>query len=108
MSNIDFYPLGSIVIMRGGIRKTMIIARGVAAEIGNEVKYFDYAGCIYPEGLIMDQMMYFNHEDIAKEVFCGYSDEEDKMMVENINTWEQNCGYAKGNPYEINMQKSES
>ncbi len=105
MEKIEFLPLGSIVIIKGGIKKIVIIARGVAGEIGESIKYFDYAGCIYPEGLIGDQLLYFNHEDIAREIFQGYSDEDNVMMVENIHRWIETNEYPKGNPYEINMQK---
>lgn len=105
MSKIEFLPLGSIVVIKGGVKKTMIIARGVAANMGEDVKYFDYAGCIYPEGLMGDQLLYFNHEDIAKEVSLGFSDDDNIIMVENINDWVEKNNYPKGNPYEINMQK---
>jgi len=106
MSKIEFLPLGSIVIIKGGIKKAMIIARGVAAKIEKETKYFDYAGCIYPEGLMGDQLLYFNHEDIAKEVFQGFSDDDNRMMVDNINEWVKSSPYQKGNPYEMNMEKA--
>jgi len=105
MSKIEFLPLGSIVIVKGAIKKTMIIARGVAMDIGGGIKYFDYAGCIYPEGLIGDQLLYFNHEDIAKEIFNGFSDDDEILMVENINNWTEKCGYQKGKPYDLNMEK---
>ena len=107
MEKIEFLPLGSVVIVKGGVKKTMIIARGLATAIGGETIFFDYGGCLYPEGLIGDKLLYFNHADIAKVVFNGFSDDDNVMMVENINGWVKKSGYKRGNPYEINLQNQQ-
>ena len=104
MDKTDYLPLGSIVIVKGGVKKSMIIARGLAAPIGDEVKFFDYGGCLYPEGLIGDSLIYFNHEDLEKVVFEGFSDEDNELMVKNINEWAEKSGFPKGNPFELNQQ----
>lgn len=106
MSKTEFLPLGSIVIVKGGIKKTIVIARGIAADLGGGPKRFDYGGCLYPEGLLGDQLLYFNHEDINKVVFTGFSDEDNILMVENINNWIETSGFEKGQPLEINKMKS--
>ena len=103
MERVDYLPLGSVVVVQGAIKKTMIIARGLAAELNGTISVFDYGGCLYPEGIVGDQIVYFNHQDIAKVVFEGLSDEDDAMMVENINTWLQTIPYERGNPQEINQ-----
>ena len=102
MERVDFLPLGSIVVMKGNIKKAMIIARGLATSIEEKTKYFDYGGCLYPEGLISDRIIYFNHSDIAKVVFNGFSDEDNNMMVDNINDWLEKSGFERG---DINMSK---
>ena len=107
MEKIAFLPLGSIIIVQGGIRKTMIIARGLAANIDGETKTFDYGGCLYPEGLLGDSLLYFNHKDIAKVVFEGFQDEDNVMMVENINKWFEETPYKRANPLEMN-EKAQS
>jgi hypothetical protein len=106
MEKITYHPLGSVLIVRGGIKKMMIIARGIAAEINGATKVFDYAGCAYPEGLVGDQIMYFNHADIAKVVFEGFQDEDENMMVENINNWLKTTPFERGNPLELNEQNN--
>ncbi len=58
--NIEFLPLGSIVQLKGGVKKIMIIARGAFAVVKGEKRYFDYGACTYPE------------------------DEDEKLMQENI------------------------
>jgi len=102
MDKIEFHPLGSIVQVRGGIKKLMIIARGLAAEMQGEVNAFDYGGCFYPEGLVGEQLLYFNHADIAKVVFKGFVDDDETTMAENINEWMQKSSYKKGNPEKLN------
>lgn len=87
---IDYLPLGSIVILKGGIQKVAIIARGLVNMKIEPKGFFDYGGTLYPHGLVGDKILYFNHKDIAKIIFEGFSDDDDKMMVDNINEW-----YAK-------------
>ena len=107
MEKVEYLPLGSIVVIHGAIKKTMVIARGLAAEINGETSVFDYAGCLYPEGIIGDQIMYFNHQDIAKVVFSGFSDEDDSLMVENINTWLQSVPFERADPLKINQGRAD-
>lgn len=83
-NKVDYLPLGSIVVVQGGIKKYMIISRGLQVKINGEEKFFDYGACMYPEGSIGDQVMYFQHSNINKVIFEGYDDDDNKLMVENI------------------------
>ncbi|GAB5081445.1 DUF4176 domain-containing protein [Hominimerdicola sp. 21CYCFAH17_S] len=85
IEKVNYLPLGSIVVIKGGVKKYMIAARGLGVNIGEKSAYFDYGACMYPEGMMGDKMMYFQHEDITKTVFEGFSDEDDRLMVDNIN-----------------------
>lgn len=87
---IDYLPLGSIVILKGGVQKIVINARGLVSMAIEPAGFFDYGGSLYPQGIVGDQILYFNHRDIAKVVFEGFRDDDDKMMIDNINEW-----YAK-------------
>ena len=104
MEKVAFLPLGSVVVVKGGVKKAMIISRGLGVTLGDGVKYFDYGGCLYPEGLVGDQVLYFNHADINKVVFEGFSDDDNELMVENINAFVQTSDLERGNPYELNKQ----
>lgn len=81
---IEYLPLGSIVTIKGGIRKYVIVARGLQVDLNKDKKFFDYGGCYYPEGIIGDQLIYFQHADISNVIARGYSDDDDRMMVQNI------------------------
>jgi len=82
-----YLPLGSIVVVKGNLKKLMIIARGVMAGSGENGRLLDYGAVMYPEGLVDENMLFFNHKDIYKVVFEGYSDPDDEMMNDNIKKW---------------------
>lgn len=81
---VDYLPLGSVVVVSGGIKKYVIVARGLQVKVNGEEKFFDYGACGYPEGMNGDKLMYFQHSNISKVVFEGFTDEDNQMMVENI------------------------
>lgn len=80
----EYLPLGSVVVVSGGARKYVIVARGLQVKVNGTNQFFDYGACLYPEGMQGDQLMYFQHSNISKVVFEGFSDEDNEMMVENI------------------------
>lgn len=101
---VDYLPLGSIVIIRGGTQKVVINARGLVTMVTNPPSFFDYGGSLYPQGIVGDQILYFNHADIAKVVFTGYTDEDDELMKDNINEWYLKSEFQRGDPNKINKQ----
>ncbi|MBQ8327758.1 MAG: DUF4176 domain-containing protein [Lachnospiraceae bacterium] len=104
-SRIDYLPLGSVVILKGGVQKIVIISRGLVTAATEPAGFFDYGGCVYPQGIIGDHILYFNHKDIVKVVFSGYSDDDDKMMVDNINEWFQNSDFEYADVSQINSKR---
>ena len=98
MEKIDFIPLGSIVYLKGGIKKLLVVARAIVASNNGKQFFFDYGGVLYPEGITGDQMAYFNHEDVSSVFFHGCDDDENKGMVENINHYlETHPDIVRGN-----------
>ena len=85
MEKIDYIPLGSVVYLKGGIKKIMIAARGIQVANDGKKLFFDYGGVLYPEGITGDEMAYFNHDDVVSVVFRSCDDEENKAMAEAIN-----------------------
>jgi len=75
-----FLALGSVVILKGALKKLMIVNRASIVE----GRYFDYGAVLFPEGMIDANLAYFNHEDILKVVSEGHRDDEDALMVEQI------------------------
>lgn len=98
METPEFLPLGSIVIVKGNVKKLMIIARGLALKQHGENRYFDYGACTYPEGLLGDEVIYFNHDVIRKTVFTGYTDDDEEMMVVSLKETLEAVDMLKGDP----------
>ncbi|MGN0533083.1 MAG: DUF4176 domain-containing protein [Eubacterium sp.] len=98
MERIDYLPLGSVVYLNEGNKKVLIIARGLIAKNGDGHIFFDYGGVPYPEGLVDDQMAYFQHDSISKVVFKGFSDMDDEATVDKINAFaESHQDIPRGN-----------
>lgn len=97
MDKIDYLPLGSVVYLRKGYKKVLIIARGVIVNYEDDQMIFDYGAVQYPEGLMGDEIAYFQHESIDKVVFKGFSDDDDEMTIKRINAFmEENQNLRRG------------
>ena len=101
MSEVKMLPLGSVVILKGNVKKMMIIARLIALPVKGQVYRFDYGACLYPEGMVGDSLNYFNQEDIFKVVQEGYTDDDNEIMLENIEAMLQQTDIPKGNVSEL-------
>ncbi|GAX48467.1 DUF4176 domain-containing protein [Pseudolactococcus reticulitermitis] len=99
MSDNNILPIGTILYLKEGTQKLMILNRGSVIEISGESVLFDYSAAIYPVGLNPEQVLYFNKEDIDEIVFEGYNDDEEKRFVQLYEEWEKNEGskLKKGN-----------
>ncbi|MCI7512553.1 MAG: DUF4176 domain-containing protein [Schaalia hyovaginalis] len=73
-------PLGSVVVLRNGEIKLMIIGRVPLYRDESRFGYFDYMAVKYPVGLTEDSIAYFNAEDIAQVLFEGFADEDDHAI----------------------------
>lgn len=78
-------PIGSVVLLRGGTKKLMIIGiKPVAAEKPDEI--YDYIGVVYPEGFLSNEYNFlFNHGDICDVVFTGYHNVEREEFMQALN-----------------------
>lgn len=89
MNRKELLPLGSIVLLDEGIQKLMIIGRGVIyadQETGLD-QFNDYMAVMYPSGMDPNATIFFNHEDIDKVIFTGYSDEDELRFQEIYQKW---------------------
>ncbi|MBO4926622.1 MAG: DUF4176 domain-containing protein [Clostridia bacterium] len=84
MRQSDFLPLGSIVLLEGGVQKMMIVGRGLNVKRGDGIYFFDYSAVMFPDGLTGDQVAYFNHDGIAKVIAYGYMDEDSDIVDKNL------------------------
>lgn len=80
----EVLPIGSIVYLKDGIKKLLIIGRALKHNNDESQKVYDYAACLYPEGMISSEMIFFNSEDIDTVFNYGYSDDDDKQLQKII------------------------
>lgn len=91
-------PIGSIVYLKEGTSKIMILNRGPIIKMNDEELLFDYSGCFYPQGLLSDNVFYFNHENIDEVIFEGYTDADEERYQKLYRNWtaENQEQYKKG------------
>lgn len=79
MMNIPdkFLPLGSVVMLKNGKHRAMIIGYGAKIAEDDTATVYDYIGCLFPEGVFTtDESMVFNHTEIKTIYYMGLVDEE--------------------------------
>ena len=75
-------PVGSVVLLKGGTRKTIIMGY-LQFDENDKSKIYDYMGVPFPEGYMgMGSAFLFNHDAVEKVFFKGYEDENvSKLMA---------------------------
>lgn len=89
METKKLLPLGSIVLLEEGLQKLVIVGRGAVyedQETGQDT-FADYMAVLYPSGMNPETTIFFQHDNIDKVVFEGYSDEEEDRFLEIYATW---------------------
>lgn len=78
--NEKYLPIGTIVMVKG-LPKKIMITGFLSTEFTGKVKMFDYIGYDYPEGMLCNNKSHsFNHIDIEKILYLGYSIEEHQTL----------------------------
>ena len=78
----ELLPIGSVVLLKGGLRKLVIIGvKPVRPEKPENV--YDYLGVLYPEGYLGGNSCFlFNHSDINDIIHLGYDNPERKDFLQ--------------------------
>lgn len=98
-------PLGSVVLLEEGLQKLVVVGRGAIYVDQNTGKdtFADYMSVLYPTGLNPETTIFFNHENIDKVLFEGYSDEDEDRFIEVYTEWKNDLNkqnIVKDNPNE--------
>lgn len=77
----DLLPIGSVVTLKGGIKKLMIIGVKMATQDEPD-NFYDYMGVLFPEGFVGIQSCFlFNHDDVNDVIFLGYNNPEREDFI---------------------------
>ena len=87
MNKERLLPIGSVVLVKGSIKKLVIVARGLAAKENEGLKIYDYGAVTYPEGLVGENLLNFDADSIEEVIYEGYSDEDEERMEANNESW---------------------
>lgn len=81
-----YLPIGTVVLLKDAEKKIMITGFGPVDGENDKNEMYDYCGCPYPEGVYtMEEILLFNHDDIYKIFYLGYSDEEEVEFKKQLN-----------------------
>ena len=79
-------PIGTVCTLKDSAKKLMITSFMVKKEPNSE-KYYDYCGCLYPEGIVnSDEHFVFDKSDIKTIHHLGYFNQEEEEFKENLYT----------------------
>lgn len=72
----DLLPLGSVVTLKKGTKRLMIVGR-LQNQVGKN-KVYDYSAVLWPDGVVRSDGFYlFNQEDIDILYYIGLQDVEE-------------------------------
>ena len=81
---MKYYPIGTVVTLKGGNRPIMIYGRKQLQTSSDIV--WDYVACLYPEGnLGEDYNIFFQNEEIDKVYHEGLTCKLEEKMQEILN-----------------------
>ena len=87
---LSFLPVGSVVRCKGSKQNVVIAARALLANDKNEqTVYFDYGAFYYPQGLVDQNILYFQRDAIEEVVFVGYINDSEKQIVQQLLQFEE-------------------
>ncbi len=79
-----YLPIGTVVLLKEGTKRLMITGYCMASP-SDPKNIFDYAGCLFPEGFILDKKVaLFNHDEIEKIDHLGLEDDEQKEFIQKL------------------------
>ncbi len=83
MSIKDLYPIGTVVVLKDGEKKLLIV--GVKQLNADTKEEYDYLAVTFPEGFLGgDVMVFFNHDAIGELYHLGLKNEEQEAFLEAL------------------------
>ncbi|TYQ16264.1 UNVERIFIED_CONTAM: hypothetical protein Cloal_2787 [Acetivibrio alkalicellulosi] len=79
----DLLPIGTVVLLKDKTKRLMIYGR--YQKSADNDKVWDYIGCLYPEGnIINNKAILFDHEQIERIDHMGLKDYEEESFLERL------------------------
>ncbi|MBC1319402.1 DUF4176 domain-containing protein [Listeria welshimeri] len=91
----ELLPLGSVVRLKNGEQQLLIISRFALYNNQGVIGYFEYSGCLYPNGQTDQTSYFFNQEDIEKIYFTGYVNEAEREFRKKVDKELKKIAYPR-------------
>lgn len=92
---MKIYPIGTVVTLTNGEQELMITSRFPLYNNNGEIGYFEYGGCLFPQGQMNENNFFFNEEDIETIHFKGYESSDEKELREELSSKIAEIKYPK-------------
>ena len=89
MSKRTALPIGSVVRVKEGAEPFMIVNQCPVTEKNGTQGYFDFGAVTLPLGLVNQNIIFFNKEDIDEVLFIGYID---RRFQEFLSRYDEEVG----------------
>ena len=100
-----FLPVGTVLLLKGGKKRVMII--GLCPSTNGTM--YDYAGCLFPEGVLdPEKTLLFNHDQIEQVFHMGLQDEEQKQFDTKLKEELNDASKTDAEKDDIRRQKKEN
>lgn len=87
-----YLPIGTICSLKNNNKKVMIVSY-FSMEYHGKITMYDYKGCVYPEGLLLEsQLISFNHNDIENIDYIGFKNEQYDALNRALNQEKEESG----------------
>ncbi|WP_057908295.1 DUF4176 domain-containing protein [Latilactobacillus graminis] len=90
--NNKILPIGTLVYLDEGTSLMAIIGIGQLIkqnEADEKPTYFDYVGVIYPQGLVSEELYYFNQDNISEVVRESLVNEQHERLIVAMEEWKK-------------------
>lgn len=88
-------PIGTVVRVKDNDEPFMIVNQCPVTVKNSQEGYFDFGAVALPLGLINDQLIFFNREDVEEVLFVGYIDRRFQEFLSHYDEMVENISYPK-------------
>ncbi|WP_431770470.1 DUF4176 domain-containing protein [Streptococcus gallolyticus] len=83
MNEREHLPIGTVVRVNGDSQNLMISTLFPVTEKDGQKGYFDFGAVPLPLGVVSQDLVFFNKEDIEEILFLGYIDVSFQQLIAN-------------------------
>ncbi len=95
MTDRELLPIGTVVRVKDGSQSLMITTLFPVTEKDGQKGYFDFGAVPLPLGVVGQDLVFFNKEDIDEVLFLGYVNVSFQQLLANYEELTSKIKYSK-------------